>query len=132
MTTRIVVIEDHPASLELSRYLLAATGYLALTASDGDAGLAMVEAERPDLVICDIQLPTMDGFEVLAALRHRPHLRSIPVIAVTAFSMPGEQRKILQAGFAGYLAKPIVPETFVEQVAAYLPPEKRLSTRQSG
>lgn len=127
MAARILVIEDHPASLDLVRYLLETSGYIALTAVDGEIGLQTAVAELPDLVICDIQMPKMDGYQFLASLRQKVALRSIPVIAVTAFSMPGDQSKILAAGFEGYISKPIVPETFVAQVGAYLPPEKQAS-----
>lgn len=127
MTARILVVEDHPPSLELVRYLLEANGYTALTAVDGEAGLALAVAERPDLLICDIQMPRMNGYQLLARLRESPLLRTIPIIAVTAFSMHGDRQRVLGAGFEGYISKPIVPETFVAQVTAYLPPEKRVS-----
>jgi two-component system cell cycle response regulator DivK len=128
VTTRVLVIEDHPPSLELVRYLLEATGYAALTAADGEIGLAIAETELPDLVICDIQMPKMDGYELLANLRKNPRLRSVPVIAVTAFSMLGDRNMVLKAGFEGYISKPIVPETFIAQVTAYLPAEKLVAT----
>ena len=121
MSARILVIEDHPPSLELVRYLLTANGHTVLCATDGEMGLTVARTERPDLIICDIQMPKMDGYQMLVALRQDPKLQTIPVIAVTAFSMPGDQLKVMDAGFEGYISKPIVPETFVAQVTAYLP-----------
>lgn len=125
MSTRILVIEDNAANLELARYLLEAAGYDVLTAEDGEEGLRHARQARPDLVVSDLQMPVMDGFEFLAELRADPELKHLPVIAVTAFSMPGDATRVMQAGFDGYLSKPIVPETFVEQVAAYLPRASR-------
>jgi two-component system cell cycle response regulator DivK len=127
MTTRVLVIEDHPPSLDLVRYLLVSMGYEALVAEDGLSGLALAEAEIPDLVICDIQMPGLDGYQLLARLRANARLASIPVVAVTAFSMVGDRRRILEAGFEGYIPKPIIPEAFVAQVTAYLPPERRIA-----
>lgn len=118
---RVLVVEDHPASLELVRYLLEAAGFEALLAGDGAAGLALAEAARPDLILCDIQMPVMDGYTLLARLRERPSLRAIPVIAVTAFSMPGDRNRVLAAGFDAYLSKPIEPQTFIAQISAHLP-----------
>jgi len=129
MSTRILVIEDNAANLELARYLLEAGGYTVLTAEDGEEGLRSARRDRPDLVVSDLQMPVMDGFEFLAQFRADEELCSIPVIAVTAFSMPGDATKVMQAGFDGYLSKPIVPETFIEQVAAYLPPSLRTAPR---
>jgi two-component system, cell cycle response regulator DivK len=129
MSTRILVIEDNAANLELARYLLEAGGYTVLTAEDGEEGLRSARRDRPDLVVSDLQMPVMDGYEFLAHFRADEELRSIPVIAVTAFSMPGDATKVMQAGFDGYLSKPIVPETFIEQVAAYLPPSLRTAPR---
>lgn len=125
MSARILVVEDHPPSLELACYLLEAAGYRTVPASDGEQGLALAQAEVPDLVLCDIQMPRMDGYGLLTALRASPALCVIPVIAVTAFSMPGDRMRVLSAGFDGYLSKPIVPERFIEQVEAHLPEDKR-------
>lgn len=125
MTARILVVEDHPPSLELVRYLLQSAGYAVSGAGDGLAGLEQARRVRPDLVVCDIQMPGMDGYALLAALRADAALAAIPVIAVTAFSMPGDRHRILEAGFEGYISKPIVPETFIAQVGAFLPPHLR-------
>jgi CheY-like chemotaxis protein len=117
---RILVIEDNPANLELIRYLLQSFGHTVLTAADGEIGVEMVRNERPDLVLCDVQLPKLDGIGVARAIRSDPDLRDVPLIAVTAFAMVGDRDKMLQAGFDGYLPKPITPETFLSDIESFL------------
>lgn len=121
MSKRILVVEDNIANLELARYLLAAAGHTVLTAEDGEEGLRVALQECPDLIISDLQMPGMNGYEFLEQVRKDERLRDVSVIAVTAYSMSGDRSKVLAAGFNGYLSKPIVPETFVLQVEAYLP-----------
>jgi two-component system cell cycle response regulator len=125
MATRLLVIEDNLANLELMTYLLKAFGYAVTSANDGDEGLAAVRRERPDLIVCDVQLPRVDGFEVARQLKSDPVLCGIPIVAVTALAMVGDRDRMLAAGFDGYIAKPIAPETFVEQVESFLRPEQR-------
>jgi two-component system cell cycle response regulator len=120
MPARILVIEDNPANLDLMTYLLKAFGYAPLTAADGAEGLEVVRREVPDLVICDVQLPQMDGYEVARWLKSHPSLCTIPLVAVTALAMVGDRDKLLAAGFDGYIAKPINPETFVGEVEQFL------------
>jgi two-component system, cell cycle response regulator len=120
MPARIVVIEDNPASMELICYLLRAFGHDPQTATDGAKGFDLAQREQPDLVLCDIELPVMDGYEVVRRLKSHPMLRMVPVVALTAFAMVGDRDKIVAAGFDGYLPKPIDPETFVGQVEAFL------------
>jgi CheY-like chemotaxis protein len=128
MTGRILVIEDNPANLELMRYLLRAFGYSVVTASDGVEGIDMARRELLDLIICDIHLPQVDGYGVARFLKNHPVLRRLPLIAVTALAMVGDREKVLAAGFDGYIDKPIVPETFVSQIALFLPPALRSTT----
>lgn len=125
MSARIVLIEDHPDNMELMVYLLDAAGYTYHCATDGAQGMELVRRERPDLVVCDLQMPFMDGFEVLRHLRDDDSLRHTPIVAVTAQSMPGDRQKVLRAGFDGYFSKPIEPQLFVSQLEAWLPPDKR-------
>ena len=125
MAARILIIEDNKTNLELVDYLLKASGYETLTARDGEEGLRTAREEHPDLVICDLQMPVMDGYEVVREMKKDPLLRSIPIIAVTALSMPGDRSNILAAGFDGYLSKPIDPETFVRSVQDFLLSELR-------
>nr|WP_145545442.1 response regulator [Variovorax boronicumulans] len=120
MAARILVVEDNAANLELARYLLASAGHEVLLAGDGRAGLALAMREQPDLIISDLQMPVMDGYALMAALRASPACAQTPVLALTAFSMPGDRDAVMRAGFTGYLSKPIEPEHFIGQVAGYL------------
>jgi two-component system cell cycle response regulator len=126
---RILVIEDNPTNLELMVYLLKAFGHAPLTAMNGEEGLKIVQHESPDLIICDVHLPTIDGYEIARRLESHPALREIPLIAVTALAMMGDRDKVLKSGFDGYIAKPIAPETFVSQVEAFLPSAQRTGIR---
>jgi len=122
--TEILVIEDDPDSRNLVVYLLEKVGgYTTRAAADGRQGLARVAECPPDLIVCDLQMPHMDGYAVLQALRSAPATERIPVVAVTAASMAGDRERALSAGFNGYLAKPIAPEIFVEEIRKYLPRE---------
>lgn len=113
MTLRVLVIEDHPANQQLMTYLLQAFGLETLVASDGLAGIETAVRERPDVIVCDLQLPLLDGFGVLRRLREDPVTRAIPVVAVTAFARADDRRRVEEAGFDGYLTKPIEPGSFV-------------------
>lgn len=119
---RILIIEDNPANVELMAFLLAAYGHTPISAPDGARGVAAARAERPDLVACDVNLPGMNGFEVLAILKAEPQLAGVPVLAVTALAMAGDREKVLAAGFDGYISKPIEPESFVAELEAFLAP----------
>ena len=125
----ILVIEDNPTNMELMVYLLQAFGHAPLTAADGASGLEAAQREAPDLIICDVHLPRLDGYEVARRLKIDPTLRKIPLIAVTALAMMGDRDKVLQAGFDGYISKPIAPETFVSQVEAFLRSDQRTGVR---
>lgn len=127
MSARILIIEDKQANLDLMSYLLNAFGHAVRVALDGEEGLAAVRRDPPDLIVCDIHLPGTDGYEVARRLGEDPAYRHIPRIAVTALAMVGDREKVLAAGFDGYISKPIVPENFVSQVDAFLPPELRSS-----
>ena len=124
MPARILIIEDNPTNRDLITYLLSAFGHWPFTAHDGEEGLEMALHERPDLIICDVHLPQMDGYEVARWLKSHPQLRVIPLVAVTALAMVGDRDKILAAGFDGYIAKPIAPETFVREVEEFLQGEQ--------
>jgi two-component system cell cycle response regulator len=120
MPAHILIIEDDLASLELMTYLLRAFGHMPRCASNGEEGLKAVCREMPDLVICDIQLPEIDGYEVARKLKGHAVWRTIPLVAVTASAMAHDRDKALAAGFDGYLAKPVDPESFVQQLEAFL------------
>lgn len=129
MVAKMLVVEDNPTNLELMIYLLAAHGYQPLTAMDGLEGVDAAQRERPDLIVCDVQLPKADGFEVVKRLKAQKEFRKVPVIAVTALAMVGDRERLLSAGFDGYIAKPIEPETFVKQVEGFLPSDLRAGRR---
>jgi CheY-like chemotaxis protein len=120
-SARILVVEDNSANRALMVYLLKAFGYHTLEAVDGEQGLEVARHERPALIVCDVQLPKLDGYAVVDKLKTDHALRDIPIVAVTACAMVGDRNKILSAGFDGYIGKPIEPETFVAQLAAFLP-----------
>lgn len=130
MSARILVIEDNPASLDLMIYLLEAFGYTALRARDGLQGIAVALEEKPDLILCDIQLPAADGHEVCRQLKSDLRMRSVPLVAVTAYAMVGDREKLLAEGFNGYISKPIQPQTFMEQIGPFLP-QQSVRPRQS-
>jgi CheY-like chemotaxis protein len=124
---RILIIEDHVDNLELMTYLLTAFGYETITADNGLAGMERVEHDRPDLIICDIQIPGIDGYEVARRVKRSGELRAIPLVAITALAMVGDRDRVMSAGFDGYIPKPITPDTFLGEIEAFLPPERRLS-----
>src|SRR5690348_18513034 len=101
-------------------YLLRAFGHETLEAHDGAEGLGIASREKPDLILLDIHMPRMDGFEVARLLRVDSQSSQIPIIAVTALAMVGDRERILASGFSGYIAKPLEPETFSAQVEGYL------------
>jgi two-component system, cell cycle response regulator DivK len=132
MPARILIIEDNPTNLELMSFLLGAHGHTVLSAHDGESGIELARSERPDLILCDVQLPRLDGYGVVRLLKSEAASRSIPLIAVTAFAMVGDRDKMLAAGFDGYLPKPITPETFVGEVDLYLPAQLRSTSLRAG
>lgn len=120
MSVRVLVIEDNPANMELVSYILGKFGYEVDAAMDGESGVRLAQACAPGLVICDLQLPGIDGFEVVRRLKAMPQLRQVPVLAVTAYAMVGDRERVLAAGFDGYIAKPIDPQYFVQQITSVL------------
>lgn len=120
MTARVLVIEDNAINLALVTYALQAYGCVTLAAADGRAGLETARRERPELILCDVQMPDIDGFEVARRLKADPELRHIPLIAITALAMVGDRERMLAAGFDGYLSKPIEPQQLIAAVQTYL------------
>jgi two-component system, cell cycle response regulator DivK len=116
----ILVVEDYPDNLALMTYLLTAAGHDVRGAISGRQTLATAREDLPDIVVLDIQLPDMDGYQVLGELRADPRTASIPVVAVTAYAMVGDRDDALAAGFDGYLPKPITPRTFARTIESYL------------
>ena len=121
MTTTILLIEDNEQNRYLATFLLKGRGYAVVHAANGPDGIALAAHCQPALILLDIQLPLMDGYAVARALRAMPSLNAVPIVAVTSYAMTGDRERILAAGCNGYLEKPINPETFVADVARYLP-----------
>lgn len=120
MKTKILYIDDNEQSLYLVTFLLEAKGYEVIQARDGKEGIEAAARARPDLILLDIQLPSMDGYAVARNLRSDPKLAEIPIVAVTSFAMSGDREKALEAGCIGYIEKPINPETFPKEIQEYL------------
>jgi two-component system cell cycle response regulator len=120
MPARILIVEDNQEKLDLMTYLLEAFGHTVLKAMDGEQGVELAKRERPDLVLCDLQLPKLDGYEVAGQIRSSPELSHVPLVAVTAHAMRGDHDKVLMAGFKGYIIKPIAPEEFVSQTEQFI------------
>ena len=112
----ILLIEDNEQNRYLATFLLEYRGYRVVSAVDGHQGIEMARTLVPDLVLLDIQLPTMDGYSVAEVLREVESLRHKPIIAVTSYAMAGDREKALAAGCTGYIEKPINPETFVDGI----------------
>jgi two-component system, cell cycle response regulator DivK len=104
---RILVAEDNAVNLELLREMLEGLGCEVVEASNGEQALAKVEETEPDLILLDINMPKMNGYDVLTRLRKNRKFSGVPVLAVTAYAMKEDQQKVLEAGFNGYLPKPI-------------------------
>lgn len=116
----VLVVEDNDKSLKLFCALLELRGYRTETAISVAEAVAMAVRVVPDLVLMDIQLPDGDGSAALSALRADERTRHVPVIAVTAFAMPGDRERVLAAGFDGYVTKPIDAHTFVDELSALI------------
>lgn len=121
MSRKILYIEDNEQNLYLVTFLLEKNGYQVCSATDGPQGIAMAAAERPDLILLDIQLPGMDGYTVARNLRSNVDLSVTPIVAVTSYAMSGDREKALASGCTGYIEKPINPDTFIQQVEQHLP-----------
>jgi CheY-like chemotaxis protein len=117
---KILVIEDNEQNMYLTTFLLENHGYGVVQARDGPRGIECAAEVLPAMILLDIQLPGMDGFEVLRQLRENPQLDDVPIVAVTSHAMAGDRERILGAGCSGYIEKPIDPDTFISEVAEYL------------
>ena len=120
MSTRILVIEDNPTNMDLMTYLLRALGYEVECAQDGMAGLQLAKREHFDLILTDILMPELDGFEFARRFKSEAAFSKTPIVAVTALAMTGDRERIMTAGFDGYVSKPIDPRKFVGQIEAFL------------
>jgi two-component system, cell cycle response regulator len=118
---RVLVIEDNPINLELMNFMLQAWQHEVLQAADGEAGLALARSQRPDLILCDLQMPGMDGHTVARTLRADARLRQVPLLAVTALARDADREAALASGFDGVFTKPIDPPVFMAGLQAFLP-----------
>jgi len=116
----VLIVEDNELNMKLFHDLMEAHGYNILQTRDGMEALKLARAHRPDLILMDIQLPEVSGLEVTKWIKEDDDLRSIPVIAVTAFAMKGDEEKILQGGCEAYIAKPISVTNFLKTVERFL------------
>jgi two-component system cell cycle response regulator DivK len=120
MTYAILVVEDNERNLKLLRDVLEHAGYAVRVARTGEDGISSAVSEPPDLVLMDLQLPGIDGMEALRRLRESPRTAAIPVVAVTAQAMKHDRERALEAGFNGYIEKPISVRAFPDQVRGFL------------
>jgi two-component system cell cycle response regulator DivK len=120
MSKRILYIEDNPENRLLMRRVLVAEGYVVEEASDGNSGLQKAAESPPDLILMDINLPEIDGYEVTARLKQLPNMLGVPIIAVTANVMKGDREKTLAAGCDGYIQKPIDIDLLPSQIEGFL------------
>lgn len=120
MSKRILIIEDQLDNRQIMHDVLAASGYESLEAITGEEGLAMAEREKPDLILMDIQLPGMDGYEVTRRIKANAALNHIPIIAVTSYALSGDDQKAFAAGCDGYLTKPVSPRVLLRKIKQYL------------
>ena len=117
---RVLIVEDNPTNRTLAVFLLPSVGHTVLSATDAEAGLTLARDEQPDLILMDIQLPGMDGLEATALLKRDDATRAIPVIALTALAMKGDEERIRAAGCDGYIAKPMRYKDFLAAIEAQL------------
>ncbi len=116
----VLVIEDNPANMKLAVFLLQSAGHTVLSASNAEAGLTLARDEHPGLILMDIQLPGMDGLEAMTVLKSDAATRAIPVIALTALAMKGDEERIRAAGCDAYISKPMRYRDFLAVVEAQL------------
>ncbi len=123
MPATILVVDDNMVNLKLATQVLLSHGFTVMRAEDAEQALAVLAMHVPDLVLMDISLPGMDGMELTRLLKADPRFRHMPIVALTASAMKGDEARILQAGCDAYIAKPLDTRKFAEQLARFLPPE---------
>jgi two-component system cell cycle response regulator DivK len=122
MGTLVLLVEDNEVNRYLVRFLLEQRGFAVDTANNGMEAIEQARVRKPDLILMDIQMPVMDGYEATRLLKADEALKSVPVVALTAYAMPHERERALDAGCAGHIEKPIDTKTFIDQLRGYLDP----------
>jgi two-component system, cell cycle response regulator DivK len=122
MNKCVLIVEDQEDNRKILRDLLSNAGYDLIEAANGEEGVALALSRRPNLVLMDIQLPAMDGYEATRRIKNNPELRSIPIIAVTSYALSGDEAKARAAGCDAYITKPFSPRQLLAKVREYLPP----------
>jgi two-component system, cell cycle response regulator DivK len=120
MSKRILVVEDHEDNRQILRDLLGNAGYDVVEAVTGEDGLTAAAAQRPDLILMDIQLPLVDGYEATRSIKRDPGLKHIPIIAVTSYALSGDMQKAFEAGCDAYVAKPYSPRHLLAKIEQFL------------
>ena len=120
MAKKIMIVEDNELNMKLFNDLLEAHGYETVTTREGTKAFDIAKAEMPDLILMDIQLPEVSGFDITRRMKEEDGLRDIPVIAVTAFAMKGDEDKIRECGCNGYISKPISIESFIQTIQTHI------------
>ena len=121
MSKRILIVEDHETNRRILRDLLMSAGYELIEAATGEEGVALADTHRPDLILMDIQLPGLDGYEATRQIKENPALSHIPIIAVTSYALSGDEDKALAAGCAAYVSKPFSPRAVLAKIRECLP-----------
>lgn len=121
MSRSILVVEDHEDNRRILRDLLSSAGYGMIEAVNGEEGVALAESASPDLILMDLQLPGVDGYEATRRIKANPALRRIPVIAVTSYALSGDDERAREAGCDAYVAKPFSPRALLVKIREYLP-----------
>jgi len=122
---RILLVEDNSLNRRVAEFILKSQGYVVIEAKNGQEALELSRLHLPDLILMDLQLPGLDGFATTRAMKNDARTRSIPVVALTAYAMSGDEEKAMAAGCEGYITKPVDPIEFPEMVAGYLKGRER-------
>jgi two-component system cell cycle response regulator DivK len=121
VSKRVLIVEDQEDNRAILRDLLSKSGYDLIEATNGEEGVALAQSQRPDLILMDVQLPIIDGYEATRRIKSKAELRSIPVIAVTSYALSGDEAKARAAGCDAYVAKPFSPRQLLAKIREYLP-----------
>src|SRR3954469_7058982 len=121
MSKRILIVEDQEDNRRIVHDLLSASGYELIEATTGEDGLKQAAVEKPDLILMDIQLPGMDGYEVTRRIKANPQLTHIPIIVVTSYALSGDDKKAVEAGVNGHVTKPFSPRVLLAKIREFLP-----------